>query len=63
MELQVTLIGKNSMHKIVLPAVASGNYWLSDKNGNKEKKLINVDGSDGVWQISTNNFSKIIDLF
>lgn len=27
----VTLIGKNSMNKLVLPREVAGNYWLYDK--------------------------------
>ena len=58
----VALIGKKSIHKIVLPQIAMGNYWLSDKDGNKEKKLINIDSVNGKWQIISNNYAKIIDL-
>ena len=40
--LLVTLIGKNAMHKIILPQTTIGNYWISDKTGRQEKKLVNI---------------------
>lgn len=58
----VVLIGKKSIHKITLPQIAMGNYWLSDKDGSKEKKLININGINGNWHVASNNFAKIIDL-
>lgn len=59
--MQVTLIGKNSMHKIILPQTVVGNYWISDKNGENEKKLVNIEGKDGKWQIVSNNYVKVIN--
>ena len=58
----VTLIGKNSMNKITLPQNAVGNYWLSDRTEDKEKKLINIEGRAGNWMVTSNNYAKIIDL-
>lgn len=28
----ITLIGKNSINKLILPREVIGNYWLYDKN-------------------------------
>ena len=36
--LLVTLVGKNSIYKIVLPQLAVGNYWICDDNGKKYVK-------------------------
>ena len=58
----VTLIGKNTIHRLVLPQVAIGNYWLSDREGNKEQKLINIEGTNGKWYVLSNNYARIIDL-
>ena len=60
--LLVTLIGKNAMHKIILPQTTIGNYWISDKTGRQEKKLVNIEGKDGNWIIASNNNAKIIEL-
>ena len=54
----VTLVGKNSIYKIVLPQLAVGNYWICDDNG---KKYVNIEGKNGTWQITSNNNFKIIN--
>lgn len=58
----VTLIGRSNMlYKITLPQTTVGNYWLSDKSGESEKKLINIEGVNGNWQISSNEYVKIVN--
>ena len=57
----VTLIGKKSIYKITLPQFAVGNYWISDKSNEKEKKLVNIEARDGKWQVVSNNHAKIIN--
>jgi len=59
--LQVTLIGKKELYRINLPNMPIGNYWLSDKKGKEEKKLISIEGIDGKWQILSNNHVRIIN--
>lgn len=54
----LTLIGKNSLSKLILPHDPAGNYWLCDKSGNK---LINVEAIDGKWQLISNSYSIIIN--
>lgn len=56
----VTLIGKNSIYKINLPQTTIGNYWISDKSEEIERKLVNIEGTNGNWQITSNNAMKII---
>lgn len=56
----VVLIGKNSINKITLPQTILGNYWLTDEN-NKDKKLINIEGKNGKWQVLSNNSVRILD--
>ena len=58
----VTLIGKKAIHKIVLPQTTIGNYWISDKTGKTEKKLVSIEGVGSNWKITSNNNFKIIDL-
>ena len=53
LHLLATLVGKNSIYKINLPQTTIGNYWISDKSGEIEKKLINIEGKDGNWQITS----------
>ena len=57
----VTLIGKKSINNIKLPHTPLGNYWISEQSGDIEKKLINIEGKDGNWQILTNNKVKVIN--
>ena len=57
----VTLIGKKSIHKIVLPQTTVGNYWITDKTEEKEKKLVNIEGKAGKWQVVSNNYVKVIN--
>ena len=58
----VTLLGKNLMYKLSLPQVAVGNYWLSDREGEKGRKLINIQGIDGEWQIINSNVVEVMDF-
>ena len=53
----VTLIGKNVLYKTKLPKVTIGNYWITGEN---DKKLINIEGKNGNWKITSNNHVKII---
>lgn len=54
----VTLVGKNSIYKIVLPQLTVGNYWITNDKG---KKLVNIEGKDGNWQITSNNNFQILN--
>ena len=56
----VALIGKNIICKIVLPQIAIGNYWLTD-GSEKERKLINIEGVNGEWFVSSNNSIQLIE--
>ena len=56
----VALIGKNRIYKIVLPQIAIGNYWLTD-GSEKERKLINIEGIQGKWYVTSNSSVQIID--
>ena len=58
----VTLIGKNRLYKLVLPKNIVGSYWLTDGEGEKGRKLINIEGIDGKWQITNNNSIEILDF-
>lgn len=57
----VTLIGKKSLNKIILPTKPNGNYWLYDKNTEVEKKLINIQSINDKWHIVSTNYSSIIN--
>lgn len=57
----VTLIGKNSMNKLVLPREVAGNYWLYDKNYDQSKRLINIESVGNNWQIKTTSRCRIIN--
>lgn len=56
----VTLIGKNKMHRMILPKIAIGNYWLTD-GAEKENKLINIEGINGKWCVTSTTNIQIID--
>ncbi len=53
-----TLIGKDVVYKVTLPEFVRGNYTIRDKN---DKKLINIESINGIWQITSNNHFKILD--
>lgn len=55
------LIGKNNIHKINLPKIAMGDYWITDKTKQNEKKLLNIEGNNGVWSIVSDERVKIYD--
>lgn len=57
----VTLIGKNSINKLILPKEVIGNYWLYDKNYEQSKRLINIESVNNNWQIRTTNRCRIIN--
>ncbi len=57
----VTMIGKNSLNKLVLPHKPMGNYWLYDKTTEDERKLVNIEAIDGKWQLVSNSHSVIIN--
>ncbi len=52
----VALIGKNEIYKTTLPKNQMGTYYITNKEG---KKIINIDGFNGAWIISSNNHVKI----
>ena len=60
--LQVVFIGKDKMYKQILPQIPIGSYWISDKSGEKEKKLINIEGVNGRWNVVNNDFVNVIDF-
>lgn len=60
--MQIALIGKNTLYKLSLPKNVEGNYWLTDHKEKNEKKLINVEGKAGKWQLVTNELINVINL-
>ena len=60
--MQIALIGKDTLYKLSLPKTVIGNYWLTDQNKKNEKKLINVEGKNGKWQLIINERTNVIDL-
>ena len=57
----VTLIGKEQLFSVVLPQNKVGSYWICDNTSEIEKKLVNIEGKNDTWQISTNRNLKIIN--
>ena len=51
------LIGKNKINKLVLPKFAGRSYWITEK----QKKLLKIEGNGKDWQISSNQFVRIIN--
>lgn len=49
------------MYRIALPQTPIGNYWITDENGDNERKLVNIEGKDGKWQIVSNNHAKFVN--
>ena len=59
--MRIALIGKDKFLKLILPEIPLGSYWINDNTEETERKLINVEGKNGKWQISTNRLVKIIN--
>lgn len=55
------LIGKNNIYKLNLPQVAIGDYWITNKAREHEKKLLNIKGENGGWHIISDARVKIYD--
>lgn len=55
----VTLIGGGIISKVKLPQTVNGNYWLTEKKSGK--KIINIEGKNGKWQITSNDYIKIVN--
>ena len=53
----VSLIGRNIIFKQKLPISTVGNYWINNNDG---KKLLNIEGNNENWYISSNNYVKIL---
>ena len=47
--MQVTLVGKGYINKVVVPQNSAGNYWLCEKIENRELKLVNIEAREGMW--------------
>ena len=56
--MQVVLIGENELHKITLPKIVEGIYWIKDNN---DQKLINIEANEGFWQITSDDNFTIIN--
>ena len=50
----VTLIGKNSINKIVLPKVIEGSHIVYDKTQLPYKQIVSIQAIDGQWEIIDN---------
>ena len=59
--MRIALIGKDKFLKLALPEIPIGSYWINDNTGETEKKLVNIEGKNGRWQITTNRLIKIIN--
>ena len=57
--MRIALIGKDKFLKLILPEIPLGSYWINDNTEETERKLINVEGKNGKWQISTNRLVKM----
>lgn len=60
--MQVTLIGKDYINKLVLPQNIAGNYWISETIENKEMKLVSIEAREGIWFVSSKQYAKIFEL-
>lgn len=60
--MQILLVGKNYINKLILPQNVAGTYWISDKVENREQKLISVEARDESWIITSNQYVKIFEM-
>ena len=57
----LTLVGKEGIYKMVLPEIAKDSYWISNENSGTKKELVNIEAVNGKWQITSNNYQKVIN--
>ena len=57
----ISLIKKDKIYNLALPATVYGDYWVSDKDplGN-ERKLLNIAEINGEWQINSNHEAQLV---
>ena len=55
--MKAVFICKNKIYTINLPKKIYNNYWITDN----DDKIINISANKGRWQISSNNYAKIIN--
>ena len=56
----VTVIGKKRINRLILPPnEITGNYTLIDQGSGK--RLLNIEGNDGKWEIKSNYHSKVVN--
>ncbi len=53
----VSLIGKEKIYKLILPSNIRGSYWITDRDGDEEIKLVNIEAVDGKWHIKSNSYA------
>lgn len=60
--MQLTLIQKQRISRLVLSAKANGQFWITSINeDDNRKKLITVEGVDGRWVLKSNQKAEIRD--
>ena len=57
----LTLIGKKTINKMVLPQEIAGSYWLYNKDYDESRKLVYIESFNNNWQIQSTNYFKIIN--
>jgi len=53
--MQIILIGKNYINKIVLPQNITGTYWITDKVEGREQKMISIEAKEETWCLNNNS--------
>lgn len=57
--MQIVLIGKDKINKLLLPKTINGDYWIVDDFS--KKKIIKImAGEFGQWELESNEYAKII---
>lgn len=58
----VTLITKDRIYSISLPERVSGQYWLSDTDGQGHpRKVLNAEGLEDAWVLQSGEFLTLLD--
>lgn len=60
--MQIVLVGRNYINKMVLPQNVVGNYWLCEKVEDREQKLINIEAREGIWFVNSKQYAKIFEM-
>ncbi len=59
--MQLILVGKGEIYKKILPKNPIGEYWITNNSEEIEKKIINIEGTNGKWLIRSDKHKQLLN--